>query len=72
MKGERAMEKYDQQRKNALIKTLRKAKEQAETVLLYLTVNNRDPEDIAAAGLVLEHLEIALGIYSEAHVHQGG
>lgn len=55
------MNKYDQRRKDTLIRTLCKAKEQAETLQLYLVANDRNPEDIADANLVLEHIEIALG-----------
>lgn len=54
------MTKHDQHRKNTLIRTLQKAKDQAEVLRLYLTANNRDPEDIATANLALEHIEIAL------------
>lgn len=54
------MNKHDQIRKDGLIKTLRKAKEQAETARMYLIANERDQEDIAAACLSLEHIEIAL------------
>ncbi|AZN43373.1 hypothetical protein [Paenibacillus albus] len=54
------MNKHDQSRKDALIKTLIKAKEQAETAKLYLSVNNRDTEDIAAASVALEYVEHAL------------
>jgi hypothetical protein len=54
------MNKHDQNRKDALVRTLCKAKEQAEIARLYLTVNNRDEADIAAASLALEHIEIAL------------
>lgn len=54
------MNKHDQVRKDSLVKTLIKAKEQAETAKLYLTVNERDSEDIEAAALALEHVEIAL------------
>lgn len=54
------MNKHDQHRKDALIKTLCKAKEQAETARIYLEVNNRDQEDIFVAHDVLEHIDIAL------------
>ncbi|MFD1954271.1 hypothetical protein ACFSL6_08795 [Paenibacillus thailandensis] len=54
------MNKHDQARRDALIKTLVKAKEQAETASLYLTANNRDPEDIATAAVVIEHIDIVL------------
>lgn len=54
------MNKNDQIRKDSLIKTLCKAKEQAEVVLLYLTANNREMDDIFAARLTLEHIEISL------------
>lgn len=53
--------KHDQQRKDDLIKTLVKAKEQAETARLYLIANDRDIEEIVNVGLVLEHIDIALG-----------
>ncbi|WP_308637701.1 hypothetical protein [Paenibacillus silvisoli] len=54
------MNKHDQARKDALVKTLCKAKEQAETAKLYLVTNDRDADDVAAAALALEHVEIAL------------
>ncbi|WP_157273374.1 hypothetical protein [Paenibacillus sp. oral taxon 786] len=54
------MNKHDQSRRNSLIKTLNKAREQAETARMYLIANERDPEDIAATSLALEHIEIAL------------
>lgn len=54
------MNKQDQMRKDTLIKTLCKAKEQAETILLYLTANNRDMDDIFAAKETLGHIEISL------------
>ncbi|NOU63159.1 hypothetical protein GC096_03745 [Paenibacillus sp. LMG 31461] len=54
------MNKHDQSRKDALIKTLCKAKEQAETAILYLSANNRDMEDIISAKLTLEYIEISL------------
>ncbi|MBU5442058.1 hypothetical protein [Paenibacillus sp. MSJ-34] len=54
------MNKHDKSRKDSLIKALNKAKEQAETARLYLIANERDPEEIAAACLALEHIEIAL------------
>ena len=55
------MSKHDQRRKDALIKTLQKAKDQADTALLYLSANDRDLEQIADMTLALEHIEIALG-----------
>ena len=54
------MTHHDQARKDALVKTLAKAKEQAETMRLYLTVNDRDPADSYAANDALEHVENAL------------
>ncbi|OPA76759.1 hypothetical protein BVG16_16445 [Paenibacillus selenitireducens] len=54
------MNKHDQQRKDALIKTLLKAKEQAETAHLYLSVLGQDPEEIADTIFALEHIEIVL------------
>ncbi|GIP38335.1 hypothetical protein J31TS4_16150 [Paenibacillus sp. J31TS4] len=51
---------HDQRRKDALAKTLLKAKEQAHTTFLYLTANDRDPEQIAVLSLALEHIETAL------------
>ncbi len=54
------MNKHDQSRKDALIKTLAKAKEQAETAGIYLSANNRDMEDIMNNNLVLEHIDNAL------------
>jgi len=55
------LSKHDQRRKDALIKTLQKAKDQADTALLYLSANDRDLEQIADMTLALEHIEIALG-----------
>ncbi|MDR9503390.1 hypothetical protein RI662_03620 [Brevibacillus agri] len=54
------MNKHDQSRRNSLIKTLKKAQEQAATARMYLVANERDSEDIAATCLALEHIEIAL------------
>ncbi|MCR8635765.1 hypothetical protein [Paenibacillus radicis (ex Xue et al. 2023)] len=54
------MNKHDQIHKEGLIQTLCKAKEQAGAVKVYLIENNRDSEDIFAASLALEHVEIAL------------
>jgi hypothetical protein len=53
--------KHDLQRKQDLIASLNRAKEKARVAMLYLTTNNRDPEDIANVGLAAEHIEIALG-----------
>ena len=55
-----SMNKNDQLRKDSIIKTLCKAKEQAEVFLLYLNANNREIEDIYAAILTLEHIDISL------------
>lgn len=52
--------KYDQQRKNALVKKLGRAKEEAENARLYLTANDRDLEEIANVSLAIEHIGIAL------------
>jgi hypothetical protein len=52
--------RHDKQRREKLIQTLQKAKEQAETAVLYLTANNRNMDDIFNARLALEHIEIAL------------
>lgn len=52
---------HDLKRKQDLIKELNKAKEKARVAMLYLTTNDRDPEDIADVGLAAEHIEIALG-----------
>lgn len=52
--------KHDQSRKDGLIRTLCRAKEQAETARMYLVANQRDPDDIAAVNLALEHIDIAL------------
>lgn len=52
--------KHDQQRKDALVKTLVKAKEEAETTQLYLAANDRDPEEVMNVSLVLEHIDVAL------------
>lgn len=66
------MNKHDQNRKDELIKTLCKAKEKAENSLLYLTVNNRELEDISAAGLALEHVNIALEHLGALNSDSGG
>jgi DNA-directed RNA polymerase specialized sigma24 family protein len=55
------MNKDDQRRQQELIAALNKAKEKARITLLYLTVNDRNYEDIANVGLAAEHIEIALG-----------
>lgn len=52
--------KHDKRRKDALVRTLQKAKEQAETMGLYLSVNEKDLSIINAASDALEHIEIAL------------
>lgn len=54
------MNKHDQTRKDRLINTLRKAKEQAETARMYLIANDRNQVEIADTCLALEHTEIAL------------
>lgn len=54
------MNTYDQRRKDALVRTLQKAKEQAEIARMYLVTNEREPTDITAACDALEHIEIAL------------
>jgi hypothetical protein len=54
------MNKHDQVRKDDLVKALCKAKEKAETTKLYLVANDRSEEDINAASLALEHVDIAL------------
>ena len=54
------MNKHDQRRKDGLVMTLSKAKEQAETARVYLIANEREMEDIADVSLALEHIEIAL------------
>jgi len=51
---------HDQARKDALIKTLIKAKEQADTARTYLVAHDRDPEDIMTNGVVMEHIDNAL------------
>ncbi len=66
------MNKHDQTRRNGLIKTLKKAREQAETAQMYLVANERDPQDIASTHLALEHIEIALehlGIKEDGDSH---
>jgi len=55
------MNEHDQCRKNALVKMLLKSWDQAVIARMYLTANERDPEDIANANLAMEHIEIALG-----------
>lgn len=57
------MTRHDKARRDALIKTLAKAKEQAETAALYLTANNRDPEDIMTTAVVIEHIDVALEMF---------
>lgn len=54
------MNKHDQSRKDALVRSLCKAKEQADTALIYLNANNRDMEDILTVNDALEHIDIAL------------
>ena len=54
------MNKHDERRKQALIRTLRKAREQADTAILYLGANDRDMDDIYRAVVALEHIGIAL------------
>lgn len=54
------MNKHDQSRKDALLKTLIKAKELAGTAALYLSVHNQDMNDIFAVNDALEHIDIAL------------
>lgn len=51
---------YDARRKEALVQSLLKAKDQAENAHTYLVENSRDPEEINVAALALEHIEIAL------------
>ncbi len=62
------MNKHDQKRRDNLIKTLKKAEEQAEMARLYLVANKRDQEDIVAMRLALEHIEIALSHVEEKEV----
>lgn len=52
--------KYDQQRKDSLIKALGKAKEIAEVHRVYLTTYDSDMEDIATANLAIELIDNAL------------
>ncbi|MFB9326977.1 hypothetical protein ACFFSY_13700 [Paenibacillus aurantiacus] len=54
-----AFNKYDAQRKTALVKTLMKAKEQAETASLYLTARD-EVEQIVAVSQVLGWIEDAI------------
>ncbi|MEF3313310.1 hypothetical protein PV433_30950 [Paenibacillus sp. GYB004] len=61
MEGTKPMNNYDQLRKDALVRALVRAKEKAEICRLYLVANDRDPDEIAAASLAVEHIEIALG-----------
>lgn len=56
---------HDQRRKDALIKDLQKAKERAETALLYLTVNDRSMEELDSVYQARDLIEIAL-------MHLGG
>jgi hypothetical protein len=51
---------HDRRRRDQLAKTLLKAKEQAETALLYLTSAEQPTDDFFNARLALEHIEIAL------------
>jgi uncharacterized protein YsxB (DUF464 family) len=51
---------HDLRRKLALIKLLCRVKERAEEARLYLTVNDRDPEEIGNLNLAIEHIEIAM------------
>lgn len=54
------MNKHDERRKQALIKTLRKAKEQADTAYLYLDANSANFEDREPIAEALDHIEIVL------------
>ncbi|WP_281885648.1 hypothetical protein [Paenibacillus sp. YYML68] len=56
------MNAYDKKRRAQVVKTLQKAKEQAENALLYLTANERSLEEIADIGLVIEHIENAIEV----------
>lgn len=62
------MNKHDQMRKNALVKTLVKAAEQAATFRLYITGNNtEDMDELARADIAEEHIRIALAHLSKEH-----
>lgn len=52
--------RHDQARRDTLVKTLAKAKEQAENAHLYLVANERPFEDIAVVSDAMEHIDIAL------------
>lgn len=54
------MTKYDERRKNEVVKALLKAKAQAETALLYLCANDAPDDEMIPIGLALEHASIAL------------
>lgn len=54
------MNKHDEQRKRDLIRTLVKAKDQAEIACAYLDVNEVNPEEAVNANLVLAHIDTAL------------
>jgi len=55
------MNNHDQQRINQVKRTLTKAKEQLETVHLYLVASsNPDPVEIADMNEVEQHIDIAL------------
>ncbi|BBH19793.1 hypothetical protein Back11_11380 [Paenibacillus baekrokdamisoli] len=54
------MNKHDEQRRRDLVKTLAKAKEQAEIAYLYLVTNEGDPEETMNAKQVLGNIDSAL------------
>lgn len=54
------MNHHDQRRKDKLVKTLLKAKEQAETANLYLEANEQNLDDVMNMILALENIEVAL------------
>lgn len=51
---------HDDRRKQSLITALGKAREKANECWIYLTANDRDPEEIANMALAVEHIDAAL------------
>lgn len=51
---------HDQKRKERLIKSLNKAREDADIAHVYLSANDGDPEDVMTASMVRQHIAAAL------------
>lgn len=52
--------KHDQKRKDKLVKALQKAQEMAGICWLYVTANDRPPDQVAEIALAMNHIEMAL------------